>query len=712
MSTLFQRFRKDSSVAANRFTRILAHIQYKEHFDSIRSHTRKSSTYREAFSFIDLQDPPLPVVAQRNQQLPQFVRREVPVLQVRLFGSLVSASEVFDAETGLLRYTATLRNPNLDDSISRLFADQWATLESIMRIDDADTPGPITRSFGENSLHWQYITIWDTSPSLLDHDVGHVLELEATLQRHESAADADGLVSKASAIHFSTLLDVESLPGLPDLVVIVIHLLLLPFLPVMPSRATVLFTSVRDPTRPTLAVDRVGEHYIATRDKCVTDVCGPFDRFSYKEMFHQEIYERHLSPYRMQVPRYRPCFIGSVAGSELAYHDNPHMAETSGCYCNRILLQCPGGADSETVRLFNEQVRVLEEIIEIDVKETVNIWSNTCTIPLTLFPFLLPPSFLDLIVYSKPGEVLGGWIRSLKDGSKAIEVWTSLNDAGVQFDFPVGRDVEVVVNLCKDESYDCPVRGDTVKTFSLWLRSHNYLSDADIRYALAMTRTLASMYLRSTATTFPRQIALDKCGTDFVLTRDRTIRSVQELASGELALERFTYKSVAVDLFNARFPSTTFRLQVPLYEATLIGEVVDHQHIFTWNPLNLEGKGGECVRLLARCPRTTDKDTLQYFKMQVQALQAIVQQDLTESNGIARRSWLVDDPDDGFLIEILVAIPCIELRKHIAFRDGQAFQVTVNLCKDETLSENGSVDKFFSLWFREWSALSASDVGR
>ncbi|KAK7037898.1 hypothetical protein R3P38DRAFT_3181989 [Favolaschia claudopus] len=491
MSTLFQRFRKDSSVAANRFTRILAHIQYKEHFDSIRSHTRKSSTYREAFSFIDLQDPPLPVVAQRNQQLPQFVRREVPVLQVRLFGSLVSASEVFDAshgwlfifsvhETGLLRYTATLRNPNLDDSISRLFADQWATLESIMRIDDADTPGPITRSFGEISLHWQYITIWDTSPSLLDHDVGHVLELEATLQRHESAADADGLVSKASAIHFSTLLDVESLPGLPDLVVIVIHLLLLPFLPVMPSRATVLFTSVRDPTRSTLAVDRVGEHYIATRDKCVTDVCGPFDRFSYKEMFHQEIYERHLSPYRMQVPRYRPCFIGSVAGSELAYHDNPHMAETSGCYCNRILLQCPGGADSETVRLFNEQVRVLEEIIEIDVKETVNIWSNTCTIPLTLFPFLLPPSFLDLIVYSKPGEVLGGWIRSLKDGSKAIEVWTSLNDAGVQFDFPVGRDVEVVVNLCKDESYDCPVRGDTVKTFSLWLRSHNYLSDADV----------------------------------------------------------------------------------------------------------------------------------------------------------------------------------------------------------------------------------------
>ncbi|KAK6968977.1 hypothetical protein R3P38DRAFT_2815096 [Favolaschia claudopus] len=202
----------------------------------------------------------------------------------------------------------------------------------------------------------------------------------------------------------------------------------------------------RDPHHPILANDQVGVHYIVTRDKTMTDVCGSLDRYSYKELFYPETYERYLSPYRIRVPRYRPSFIGTVVGSELAYHDNPHMAETSGCYCNRIILKCPVGADEATVQLFDKQVRVLEEIIEYDGQESC---------------------WLD-------GP------RTLKDGAKAIEVWTSLNDGGVHFDYPVGRDIELVVNLCKDEASDGSCPGNIAKCFTLWVRNHHYLSDADV----------------------------------------------------------------------------------------------------------------------------------------------------------------------------------------------------------------------------------------
>ncbi|KAK7050142.1 hypothetical protein R3P38DRAFT_3173204 [Favolaschia claudopus] len=165
-----------------------------------------------------------------------------------------------------------------------------------------------------------------------------------------------------------------------------------------------------------------------------------------------------------------------------------------------------------------------------------------------------------------------------------------------------------------------------------------------------------------------------------------------------------------------------------MYEGTLIGEVVDHRHVYLKNPLNMEGKGGECVQFLVKCPTNADAATVKYFKMQTKNLQDIVAADLNELSGAVCQNWTVDDKEGELLIEILVsaslfvaitvvdnekaAIPCRELRNHIAFGDGQIFQATVNLCKDEQILADSQPNKFFSLWFLEWHALADADVGR
>ncbi|KAK7019590.1 hypothetical protein R3P38DRAFT_2782916 [Favolaschia claudopus] len=451
MSTLFERFREGSTSIRNRTTRVLAHLRYKTDFDWLRERTRKTEFFREAFMFIDLQSPPLPVVVERISTLPPFVRRDVHPLHVRLFGLLVAVIDSVDEETGRPLHIAVLKDPELNEAISAIYQNQVAVLCSIIRVDDETT-------------------VWTLASSDWTRDVGQVVELEVKLTRFED--DSSGNISaKVKFCLSSTYIVIVTLfTGLSGLGFIarrriftscvtfyLLSIFITTFFAVtllissclMPSRAILLQDAVRDPHHPILANDQVGVHYIVTRDKTMTDVCGSLERYSYKELFYPEVYERYLSPYRIRVPRYRPSFIGTVVGSELAYHDNPHMAETSGCYCNRIVLKCPVGADEATVQLFDKQVRVLEEIIEYDGQES-------------------------------PGKVLVNWTRTLKDGVKVIEVWTSLNDGGVHFDYPVGRDIELVVNLCKDEASDGSCPGNIAKCFTLWVRNHSYLSDADV----------------------------------------------------------------------------------------------------------------------------------------------------------------------------------------------------------------------------------------
>ncbi|KAK6991742.1 hypothetical protein R3P38DRAFT_2803454 [Favolaschia claudopus] len=404
MSTLFERFREGNTSIRNRTTRVLAHLRYKTDFDWLRERTRKTEFFREAFMFIDLQSPPLPVVVERISTLPPFVRRDVHPLHVRLFGLLVAVIDSVDEETGRPLHIAVLKDPELNEAISAIYQNQVAVLRSIIRVDDKTM-------------------VWTLASSDWSRDVGQVVELEVKLTRFED--DSSGNIFAKVKFMFSTYIVIVTLfTGLPGLGFIArrriftacaffaVTLLISSCL--MPSRAILLQDAERDPHHPILANDQVGVHYIVTRDKTMTDVCGSLDRYSYKELFYPETYERYLSPYRIRVPRYRPSFIGTVVGSELAYHDNPHMAETSGCYCNRIILKCPVGADEATVQLFDKQVRVLEEIIEYDGQES-------------------------------PGKVLVGWTRTLKDGAKAIEVWTSLNDGGVHFDYPVGRDIDALL---------------------------------------------------------------------------------------------------------------------------------------------------------------------------------------------------------------------------------------------------------------------------
>ncbi|KAK7050143.1 hypothetical protein R3P38DRAFT_2763191 [Favolaschia claudopus] len=417
MSTLFERFREGNTSIRNRTTRVLAHLRYKTDFDWLRERTRKTEFFREAFMFIDLQSPPLPVVVERISTLPPFVRRDVHPLHVRLFGLLVAVIDSVDEETGRPLHIAVLKDPELNEAISAIYQNQVAVLRSIIRVDDKTM-------------------VWTLASSDWSRDVGQVVELEVKLTRFED--DSSGNIFAKVKFMFSTYIVIVTLfTGLPGLGFIARR------------RIFTACDAERDPHHPILANDQVGVHYIVTRDKTMTDVCGSLDRYSYKELFYPETYERYLSPYRIRVPRYRPSFIGTVVGSELAYHDNPHMAETSGCYCNHIILKCPVGADEATVQLFDKQVRVLEEIIEYDGQES-------------------------------PGKVLVGWTRTLKDGAKAIEVWTSLNDGGVHFDYPVGRDIELVVNLCKDEASDGSCPGNIAKCFTLWVRNHHYLSDADV----------------------------------------------------------------------------------------------------------------------------------------------------------------------------------------------------------------------------------------
>ncbi|KAK6968976.1 hypothetical protein R3P38DRAFT_2803455 [Favolaschia claudopus] len=248
-----------------------------------------------------------------------------------------------------------------------------------------------------------------------------------------------------------------------------------------------------------------------------------------------------------------------------------------------------------------------------------------------------------------------------------------------------------------------------------------------------MALSLAQRYMDAAAGVHSRpfslpQIALDEYGVDFVISRDRTIRTPIDTDSVVQTLDRFTYKSRALDSFFRHMVSPVYRSQIPMYEGTLIGEVVDHRHVYLKNPLNMEGKGGECVQFLVKCPTNADAATVKYFKMQTKNLQDIVAADLNELSGAVCQNWTVDDKEGELLIEILVsaslfvaitvvdnekaAIPCRELRNHIAFGDGQIFQATVNLCKDEQILADSQPNKFFSLWFLEWHALADADVGR
>ncbi|KAK6967020.1 hypothetical protein R3P38DRAFT_2815553, partial [Favolaschia claudopus] len=108
-----------------------------------------------------------------------------------------------------------------------------------------------------------------------------------------------------------------------------------------------------------------------------------------------------------------------------------------------------------------------------------------------------------------------------------------------------------------------------------------------------MALSLAQRYMDAAAGVHSRpfslpQIALDEYGVDFVISRDRTIRTPIDTDSVVQTLDRFTYKSRALDSFFRHMVSPVYRSQIPMYEGTLIGEVVDHRHVYLKNPLNME----------------------------------------------------------------------------------------------------------------------------
>ncbi|KAK6992165.1 hypothetical protein R3P38DRAFT_3226886 [Favolaschia claudopus] len=220
----------------------------------------------------------------------------------------------------------------------------------------------------------------------------------------------------------------------------------------------------RNEMRPVLATDVAREHFFLTRDKGMLDVEGYMHRYSYK-WEGRDLGATLGAAFRVRLAKYRTSIIARVLECEYEFLLNPLGMEGCPRESSRLTLGCPPGVDLTTGEFYDRQIQTLNEVVAADAQD-------------------------------KPGVVDRNWTKQGKDGAMLIEVCPAFVGpsrglklvvfevvVGVPPDrlcaeLPVGRDVEITLNLSKDEYLHAD--GILHKKFVLWLRDYRQLHDSEL----------------------------------------------------------------------------------------------------------------------------------------------------------------------------------------------------------------------------------------
>ncbi|KAK7002268.1 hypothetical protein R3P38DRAFT_3605157 [Favolaschia claudopus] len=188
------------------------------------------------------------------------------------------------------------------------------------------------------------------------------------------------------------------------------------------SLAHLRLSAPRNEQRPVLATDVAREHFFLTRDKGMVDVEGYVHRYSYK-FDHNESNLILGDSFRIKLSKYRASLVGRVEDFTYEMILNPLALEGCPRDSSRLILRCPLNVDSWTRELYERQIKTLEDIVAIDLE-------------------------------TKPGIVDQSWIKKEEDGTVRIETVVCVPPDRLCAELPIGEDLDVTVNLSKDEYVD------------------------------------------------------------------------------------------------------------------------------------------------------------------------------------------------------------------------------------------------------------------
>ncbi|KAK6975094.1 hypothetical protein R3P38DRAFT_2806279 [Favolaschia claudopus] len=397
----------------------------------------------------------------------------------------------------------------------------------------------------------------------------------------------------------------------------------------------------RNEMRPVLATDVAREHFFLTRDKGMLDVEGYMHRYSYK-WEGRDLGATLGAAFRVRLAKYRTSIIARVLECEYEFLLNPLGMEGCPRESSRLTLGCPPGVDLTTGEFYDRQIQTLNEVVAADAQD-------------------------------KPGVVDRNWTKQGKDGAMLIEVCPAFVGpsrglklvvfevvVGVPPDrlcaeLPVGRDVEITLNLSKDE----------------------YLHADGI-----LLKHYAS-------------------------TRDTSLIDIAGCCS------RYTYKSLIPQAPTAGAPVFVERSRrdYAKYRSLLIVEVHEVNVVYKDNPLGKEVPSVAGVGALASpldVLAGADEDTVKLFHLQAAKLQTIIDEDLKETPGEVTTSWLKKTANGSPLIDVMIMGTPRDLAMRMNLVPGTDLELTVSLCKDERLDADGA--RFKPQEFSAWDPMVATDL--
>ncbi|KAK6978176.1 hypothetical protein R3P38DRAFT_2809361 [Favolaschia claudopus] len=383
--------------------------------------------------------------------------------------------------------------------------------------------------------------------------------------------------------------------------------------------------------------------------------------------------------FRIKLSKYRASIMGRVHELQYEMILNPLALEGCPRDSSRVTLMCPPNVDDWTKELYERQIKTLEEIVAVDLQ-------------------------------SKPGIVDQNWVQKNEDGTMVIKMLVCLPPDRLCAELPVGQDLDITVNLSKDEHLDgngilhkrlrasqrYPVRkiviGEPIK-YRIKLDSVKCLYN---RFESNELQNMADSSIAHRRLNSARSANLPLFGADildqhYTSTRDGSLEDIDGPYS------RFTYKPLIPQSPAAAAAMDPFRKDYSRYRAVLIVEI-DHVQVFYHdNPLGRERNGRKCTRVTTRCPTGADLDTVKLFNMQVARLQEIIDADLKESPGEVTTSWLRKKPDGSLAIDLILMSTPQELAMRMDLVPGSDLEVTISLSKDEHFLEQETLSKIRGL---------------
>ncbi|KAK7018310.1 hypothetical protein R3P38DRAFT_2784137 [Favolaschia claudopus] len=188
------------------------------------------------------------------------------------------------------------------------------------------------------------------------------------------------------------------------------------------SLARLRLSEPRDKHRPVLAMDVAHDHFFLTRDKGMIDAEGYVQRYSYKAD-HNDFNLALGDSFRIKLSKYRASIMGTVHESNYAMILNPLALEGCPRDSSRVTLICPPNVDTWTKELYERQFKTLEDVVAVDMQ-------------------------------TKPGVIDQNWIEKNEDGTMLIKIIVCVPPDRLCAELPVGQDLDITVNLSKDEYLD------------------------------------------------------------------------------------------------------------------------------------------------------------------------------------------------------------------------------------------------------------------